>query len=87
MKPRAFPKQRAGRWVQPKRIGYLMACCDCGLVHRMDFRIVADQGGQRQRVQFRTWRHKEQTKALRKRDGIIVRAALSHPSLPDVGKQ
>jgi hypothetical protein len=20
--------------------GYLMACCDCGLVHRMDFRVI-----------------------------------------------
>ena len=38
------------RWVQPVKRGYIMACCDCGLVHRMDFRI---QGG---RVQFRAQR-------------------------------
>ena len=73
MKARRFATQKAGRWVQPQRLGYLMACCDCGLVHRMDFRIVADQGGQRQRVQFRAWRHQGQTKALRKRLGIVVK--------------
>lgn len=38
------------RWVQPVRRGYLMSCCDCGLVHRMDFRIWNG------RVQFRAQR-------------------------------
>ena len=38
------------RWVQPVKRGYLMACCDCGLVHRMDFRVVDG------RVQFRAQR-------------------------------
>jgi hypothetical protein len=38
------------RWVQPVKRGYLLACCDCGLVHRMDFRI---ENG---RVQFRAQR-------------------------------
>ena len=27
-----------GQWVMPTpQRGHLMACCDCGLVHRMDF--------------------------------------------------
>jgi hypothetical protein len=30
----------AGEWVTPVRKGYLMQCCDCGLVHKMDFRLV-----------------------------------------------
>lgn len=38
------------RWVQPVRRGYLMACCDCALVHRMDFRILNGK------VQFRAKR-------------------------------
>jgi hypothetical protein len=55
MKPRKFKVEREGangwsRWVQPVKRGYLMACCDCGLVHRMEFRIA---GG---RVQFRAQR-------------------------------
>lgn len=26
-------------WVCPKPIGYLMQCCDCGLVHEAEFRV------------------------------------------------
>lgn len=32
------------RWVKPVQEGYKMACCDCGLVHTMDFRIVRERG-------------------------------------------
>lgn len=35
------------RWVQPITKGYRMQCCDCGLVHLVDFRVVAA------RAQFR----------------------------------
>lgn len=28
------------RWVPPLMKGYKMACCDCGLVHDMEFKIV-----------------------------------------------
>ena len=30
----------AGEWVQPISRGYLLTCCDCGLVHSFDFRVV-----------------------------------------------
>ena len=26
-------------WVCPKPTGYLMQCCDCGLVHEVEFRV------------------------------------------------
>jgi hypothetical protein len=26
-------------WVCPKPIGYLMQCCDCGLIHEAEFRV------------------------------------------------
>lgn len=29
------------RWVQPITKGYRMQCCDCGLVHVMEFRVVS----------------------------------------------
>ncbi len=70
MKARAFPKQKAGKWVKPVERGYLMACCDCCLVHRLDFRVV---GVRKKRVQFRVYRRVGQTKALRKREGVVVR--------------
>jgi hypothetical protein len=28
-----------GEWFQPRKRGHLMKCCDCGLVHRTDFRV------------------------------------------------
>lgn len=27
------------RWVQPQMRGYIMSCCDCGLAHRLIFRV------------------------------------------------
>jgi hypothetical protein len=32
-------------WIQPKHDGYLMQCCDCGLVHELQFRVVKDCEG------------------------------------------
>lgn len=26
-------------WIEPRQKGYRLACCDCGLVHNLDFRI------------------------------------------------
>ena len=26
-------------WIRPVMEGYKMACCDCGLVHKIDFKI------------------------------------------------
>lgn len=49
-------------WVTPVPQGYLMQCCDCGLVHEAEFRVVRRvNGGTREytiedenvRVQFR----------------------------------
>jgi hypothetical protein len=37
-------KIKEGEWVRPVMTGYLMECCRCGLVHKMDFRVSADGG-------------------------------------------
>lgn len=55
-----FRRQKDGEWVQPVRRGYKLACCDCGLVHRVDFRIQAG------RVQFRAFRAPRSTGAMRR---------------------
>ena len=26
-------------WINPKKRGYLMKCCDCGLVHEIEFDV------------------------------------------------
>lgn len=46
-------------WVQPVMTGYRMGCCDCGLVHTLDFRIVDGK------VQFRARRNNRSTALLR----------------------
>ena len=55
-----YTKPKAGEWVQPVRRGYKLACCDCGLVHTVDFRIY--QG----RVQFRAFRNERSTGQIRR---------------------
>lgn len=42
-------------WIQPVMKGYRLGCCDCGLVHDMDFRIVSG------RVQFKVKRNNRAT--------------------------
>jgi len=59
--PRGF-----SRWVQPHMPKYLMSCCDCGLVHEMQFRVVETDSG-RFLVQFRARRAEGYTRRERKR--------------------
>lgn len=49
-------------WIQPVSEGYKMSCCDCGLVHNMDFRI------DNKRVQFRVSRNNRSTAAVRREE-------------------
>lgn len=55
-----YPQVQDGQWVQPVSRGYKMACCDCGLVHVIDFKIY------RGRVQLRAHRDKRATAAKRR---------------------
>ena len=59
-----YEKPKTNEWVQPVRRGYKMACCDCGLVHDMDFRI--KQG----RIQFRVRRNNRSTAGIRRGMGF-----------------
>lgn len=56
-----YTQVKDGEWIQPILRGYRTACCDCGLVHRMQFRIVVN------RVQFRAIRDKEETRKMRRK--------------------
>lgn len=58
---------KSNEWVQPIRKGYKMACCDCCLVHRLDFRVVKG------RAQFRARRDNRCTAQLRRRQHVTVR--------------
>lgn len=63
---KAYDKPQAGEWVQPVRRGYKMACCDCGLVHLMNFRT------HQKRVQFAVWRSNRSTAQMRKQEHVMV---------------
>lgn len=55
-----FLRPQDNEWVQPIRRGYKMMCCDCGLVHEIDFRIV------RGHIQFRARRNTRSTAVARR---------------------
>ena len=62
-------KIKSGEWVQPRRKNYYMQCCDCGLIHRMNFRLIKDKIG-RATIQFQAFRasKKENPDATKKAD-------------------
>jgi hypothetical protein len=56
-----YRQQFEGEWVQPRRRGWRMACCDCGLVHRVNFRLRAGK------IQLQAYRDNRATAARRRR--------------------
>ncbi len=54
------------KWVQPIRKGYKMACCTCGLVHDMEFRLY------RGSIQFRARANNRATGQLRRWSNITI---------------
>lgn len=66
-----YDEPKAGEWVQPRRRGYKMACCDCGLVHRMNFRLVESANGGKS-IQFQAFRDERATAAIRRHAKVIT---------------
>lgn len=60
-----YDEPKSNQWVRPVRDGYRMACCDCGLVHEMDFRAIP--WGRGRKVIFRVRRNERATAAMRRR--------------------
>src|SRR3990167_366674 len=69
MRYKKFTTPKDGEWVQPTMKNYLMACCDCGLIHKLNFRIALGKEttvvGPPPVVQFQAFRHKAWTSKLR----------------------
>lgn len=59
-------------WQNPIRKGYRLACCDCGLVHNFDFRLVKSANGGLS-IQFRVSRNARSTANCRRRKGLVAR--------------
>ena len=60
----AYGKPIAGEWIRPVKRGYKMACCDCGLVHRLDFEHV--RWGRGRKILIRAFRDERATAAIRR---------------------
>jgi hypothetical protein len=52
-------------WIRPVMNGYKMACCDCGLVHTIDFKIEED------RVWIKATRDKRATGQIRRSKKLV----------------
>lgn len=59
-----YTKPKDGEWIQPQRRAYKLMCCDCGLVHNLDFRVV--HSGRGCTVQFRAYRNNRSTAMTRR---------------------
>lgn len=55
-------------WIYPRMDGYRMGCCDCGLVHELQFMIVDDG------VAFRARRNNRSTAAKRRMKAKVIHA-------------
>jgi hypothetical protein len=55
-----YPKQIDGEWVRPIESGFKECFCDCGLVHKVDFRIVEGH------VEYRVFRDNRATGQVRR---------------------
>ena len=62
---RAYPQAKDGEWIRPVMKGYKMACCDCNLVHRLEFKVIT--WGRGHKVVFRAWRDYRATAATRRK--------------------
>jgi hypothetical protein len=54
-----------GEWVMPRRKGYRLMCCDCGLVHVLDFALTKHGAGKA--IQFKASRDNRATAAARRK--------------------
>ena len=68
-----YHKPKTGEWVAPIPKGYKFRCCDCGLVHQMDFRVV--EIGKGKQIQFRAERDNRATAQVRRRMAAKARAS------------
>ena len=61
-----YGSPKFGEWVQPARRGYHLACCDCGLVHVIDFRLIKNPHGLGKKIQLRYCLNERSTGQMRR---------------------
>jgi hypothetical protein len=65
---RKYPTVYEGDWVRPYMRGYRIECCDCGLIHRLDFRVRKGDraAGENLSVELRAFRDNRATAQIRR---------------------
>ena len=64
---RLYPVANDGDWIQPRRRGYRLRCCDCGLVHIIRFALISYAAGKRHKIIFQAHRDNRATAAIRRK--------------------
>lgn len=59
-----YQTPKAKEWIRPVMKGYKLACCDCGLVHGVDFKVI--RSGRGHNVMFRVVRLNRSTAMMRR---------------------
>lgn len=75
--PKRYPQVYDGDWVRPVMRGYKMRCCDCGLVHRFNFKVI--KWGRGHKVLLQPFRDERATAAGRRGRKKGRRRAPSRP--------
>jgi hypothetical protein len=65
-----YDQPEENEWVTPVMKCYKLACCDCGLVHEIDFRLTIVN--KKVVLQFRVRRNNRSTGQMRRHQGIKV---------------
>ena len=60
-----YQQEYDGKWIHPQKKGYKMMCCDCGLVHKVEFQHFPYGNGIA--IHYRVWRDNRATAASRKK--------------------
>lgn len=64
----SYPGRKEGEWFHVQRRGHKLMCCDCGLVHTLNLRIVHG------RIELQTFRNRRATAAsgARRRGTVTI---------------
>jgi len=60
-----YDEPEEGEWINPQKRGYKIACCDCGLVHKVNFKHV--KWGRGRKIMIQVFRDNRATGQMRRK--------------------
>ena len=61
-----YYRQKDGEWFQALKRVHHLACCDCGLVHKITFRLVSNNLTPGTKIEFKAERDERATGQMRR---------------------